>query len=79
MKYTQETLYSALAFVDKLEATGGTELLEALRQTLTPKLVDGYKRQLLILTDGEVSNISDVVSLAQASSNDTRIFTIGKI
>ena len=56
---------------------GGTEILPALESVLTQKTVPELARQVVVLTDGEVSNTDAVLELAKAHAKTTRVFTIG--
>ncbi|MGE5357622.1 MAG: VWA domain-containing protein, partial [Bacteroidales bacterium] len=76
--YTQATLEKASAHVDGMNADmGGTEILPALRAVLEAKPAPGRVRDLVLLTDGEVSNEGAVIELAGTHRDDTRIFTFG--
>jgi hypothetical protein len=52
-------LYVALEFVNKLEAYGGTELMQVLKHVLQ----SNQEQNIILLTDGEISNtgILDIV------------------
>jgi hypothetical protein len=55
---------------------GGTELLRPLTEILSRP--DGkFPRQVLLLTDGDVSNTSDVILAAKRVSAKTRVFALG--
>jgi Vault protein inter-alpha-trypsin domain/von Willebrand factor type A domain len=76
--YDQASLEAASSHVAGLQADlGGTEILDALdfalRQPRHPELV----RQLVVLTDGEVTNTDAVLALATRHAADVRIFTFG--
>jgi Ca-activated chloride channel homolog len=77
-EYGDDTLAAATAHVASLDADlGGTEILPALKQALAPPPVEGLPRQLVVLTDGEVSNTDAVIALAASHAADARIFTFG--
>lgn len=67
----------AQRYVDRLRATGGTEMAGALRAALDgarhPKVV----RQVVFLTDGSVGNESQLFSIIRARIGDSRLFTVG--
>ncbi|RXG52004.1 von Willebrand factor A domain-containing protein 5A [Armadillidium vulgare] len=56
---------------------GGTEIFEALRHVYSKELVPGYPRQIIVLTDGEVWNIDQLIELIQRHADDTRVFSVG--
>lgn len=61
-------------------ARGGTELASALGEALN--LINANRSKgrmpvIVILTDGQVANESQIYKMAQHAGNDTRIFTIG--
>jgi Ca-activated chloride channel homolog len=76
--YDQDSLEKASAWVDALDADmGGTEILPALRSVLQREPAAGLSRQVVLLTDGEVTNEAAVVELAERHRSHTRIFTFG--
>jgi Ca-activated chloride channel homolog len=76
--YGQGTLEKATAHVDTLRADlGGTEILPALQFVLEQQVPAGAYRQVVVLTDGEVTNEAAVIELAEAHAADARIFTFG--
>ena len=76
--YGQAALEEASRHVDGLDADlGGTEILPALEAVLATEPAGGMARQVVILTDGEVSNEAAVIELAERHSASTRIFTFG--
>jgi Vault protein inter-alpha-trypsin domain/von Willebrand factor type A domain len=76
--YEQSTLDAASAHVAGIKADlGGTELLPALRFVLEQKGSAELPRQVVVLTDGEVTNTDAVIELAAAKASNARIFTFG--
>ena len=77
-EYGEGSLGEALAWLAKAEADlGGTELLPALRHLLEPRPAEGYRREVIVLTDGEVGNEAEVHALVRGHRADTRFFTVG--
>lgn len=77
-QYSEKTLQKALALQSKMDADmGGTEILKPLKQIYSGSCEHGYPRQIFLLTDGEVSNTSDVISLVSSHKKNTRVFTFG--
>ncbi len=72
--FSEDTLKAALAYIAATDADlGGTEILAPLRAVCDRP---GQFRNILLLTDGQVSNESDVIALAQSRSG-RRIFSFG--
>ncbi|RXG70996.1 von Willebrand factor A domain-containing protein 5A [Armadillidium vulgare] len=77
-RYTESTLKKALELQKSMDADmGGTEIFEALRHVYSKELVPGYPRQIIVLTDGEVWNIDQLIELIQRHADDTRVFSVG--
>lgn len=77
VKYTQETYSDSQKLVDTIEANlGGTELYDVLKSIYESNKIENYKRRILLITDGETSDNTDVFSLVQ-KDKDVSIFTIG--
>ncbi len=76
--YAQVSLEEASAHVERLQADlGGTEILPALRAVLERPSAGGLRREVVLLTDGEVSNDDAVVALAREHAATTRVFAFG--
>jgi hypothetical protein len=76
--YDDESLGGAAAFVRTVDADlGGTEILPALQYVVQRPLVAGMPRQVLLLTDGEVTNTDEVIALARRHAAAARFFTFG--
>jgi Ca-activated chloride channel homolog len=77
-EYDDHTLGKAVAYVRKIKADlGGTEIYPALTHIFNMPKLESHRRELMVLTDGEVGNVSEVISLARDHRNDTRIFSFG--
>lgn len=77
VSYTQETLRQAIAYVRAEAALGGTELMAPLITLLAGKPTRGACRQIVLLTDGQVSNEPAVLKLAKDRAAFNRIFSFG--
>ena len=76
--YDQSSFEKATAHVAAMEADlGGTELLPALQSVLEQPVSAELPRQVVILTDGQVTNTDAVLALANAHASTARIFTFG--
>jgi Ca-activated chloride channel family protein len=78
-EYTDRSLEQAVAYVRRIDADlGGTEIYPALRHILDDiPLCNGLRRELIVLTDGQVSNEEEIVSLARSHRKKARIFGFG--
>jgi Ca-activated chloride channel family protein len=76
--YDEASLAEAAAFVAAMDADmGGTEILPALQFAVQQPALAGLPRQVLVLTDGEVTNTDEVVDLARRHAASARCFTFG--
>ncbi len=77
-EYGEESLKEALAWLAKTDADlGGTELLPALRHLVETPVAAGCRREVIVLTDGDVGNEAEVHALVRRQRADTRFFTVG--
>lgn len=75
--YNDTTLKEASAAVDRMDADlGGTEILAPL-QWVYARPPGELLREVVLLTDGQVSNEDQVIALARTHAARTRIFTFG--
>ncbi len=76
-------VHRAQNYVERLQASGGTEMLPALRRALQPPQVpDLYReqsdvRQVVFITDGAVGNEVALFEEIAAQLGRTRLFTVG--
>lgn len=77
VSYTQETLRQAIAYVRADADLGGTELMAPLEKLLAGKPTRGACHQIVLLTDGQVSNEPAVLKLAKDRAAFNRIFSFG--
>lgn len=76
--YGEETLGRATERVSALEANlGGTEILPALEAVFASRRASKLPRQLIVMTDGQVTNTEAVMALVRKHSETTRVFTLG--
>jgi len=75
---SEQTLAEATTYIAATQADlGGTEILAPLTQLLEAKSDPTRARRILILTDGQVSNEDEILSLARRHAGTSRIFTFG--
>lgn len=68
----------ARKFTEGLQASGGTEMLPALRAALADERPDDKSvRQVIFLTDGSLSNESEMMAEIAAHGGRSRIFMVG--
>lgn len=71
---TEENIKDATKFVDQLHASGGTEILKPLQFALYEK---SNNKVVIVLTDGEVGNESEIVNFISKSIYDSKLFALG--
>jgi len=77
MPNTRETRSVANAYIDGIEANGGTELLSGVKAALTPPSDPNRVRIVLFNTDGYVGNDFEVLKAVQDFRQQARMFTFG--
>jgi Ca-activated chloride channel family protein len=76
--YDESSLAEASAHVGAMQADmGGTEILPALRFALEQPRGGALPRQVVVLTDGQVTNTDAVLALAKQHAAGARIFAFG--
>jgi Ca-activated chloride channel family protein len=74
----REHVGQATSFVDALQASGGTEMVPAMRAALSDSASDtGYVRQVVFLTDGAIGNEQQLFETINALRGRSRIFMVG--
>ena len=67
----------AKQFVQQLQAGGGTEMLAALKMALSKQQEFSRFRQVVFLTDGNISNEAELFNVINKQLGNSRLFTIG--
>lgn len=76
--YTQANLDVASQYIrDTYANMGGTEILSPLTQIYDVQADSQRPRQILLLTDGQVSNEDEVIALCRQNASTTRVFAFG--
>jgi uncharacterized protein YegL len=76
--YDGATLNRALKYVHGIHADlGGTELGPAMSHVCSMRKNEGFQRDVLLLTDGEVANTREIISMIAAAKDRMRVFTFG--
>eukprot|EP01046_Picozoa_sp_COSAG06_P029025 COSAG06_NODE_2658_length_6481_cov_157.286901_7_plen_746_part_01 len=69
VKLDSATLATATSHVHGMEANlGGTEILQPILFALGAEVIEGYSRQVFVLTDGRVGNTDEVIAAVGRSS-----------
>ncbi|CAF5004267.1 unnamed protein product [Rotaria sp. Silwood1] len=77
-EYNKTNMNEAETMIKNMKADlGGTELLMPLRWLKENKPLASSVRQIFLLTDGEVSNVTEVTNLCCEMAEYTRIFSFG--
>jgi Ca-activated chloride channel family protein len=75
---TPDQVALAERFTRSLTANGGTEMLPAMRAALVdPTPADARLRQLVFMTDGEISNEAEMIAALGQARGRSRVFMIG--
>ncbi len=69
-------LLEAEAFIDELQANGGTNMAPALDMALNLPLQAGLLRQIVFITDGSVGNEGELLLQIGKELRDSRLFTV---
>ena len=71
------TIKQALRYAEHLSASGGTEILSAVRQALKSPPDSARLQQIILLTDGQVGNEEELSEFLHQHVGSRRLFTIG--
>lgn len=74
---TSLNITNARDYVATLEATGGTEMLPALHAALDDSHQKDGLRQIVFLTDGEISNERQMLDVIASRRDRSRLFMVG--
>jgi Ca-activated chloride channel family protein len=67
----------ARRFVNGLEGSGGTVMGPSLAMAMHPTIPDGYLRQIVFMTDGLISNETEIIDQIRRDIGHSRLFTVG--
>jgi len=76
---TAENRQRAINYIDKLQANGGTELLNGIQAVMNfPAAARGRLRSMVLITDGYIGNENEVLALVQRSLKPgNRLYSFG--
>ena len=77
VRATPNNINNGLNYVNSLNAGGGTESPNAIRQAFSVPKEDGTLRIVVFLTDGYIGNESEVLRLISSSIGEARIYAFG--
>lgn len=72
-----ENIRAAAEMIDEQEGGGGTSLLPALEQAVAIPKEDDTARSVVIITDGYISNESEIISCITDNMNSASFFSFG--
>jgi len=74
---TPENIENAIAFIDKEQGSGGTEVLPALQRALALPRTEGVSRTIVIATDGYVTVETEAFDLIRKNLGKANMFAFG--
>jgi len=74
---TPANIAEARAYVESMEANGGTDIESAIDRALSPKVAPGHLRLVTFLTDGYVVNEFETLRTLNEKRGEARLFAIG--
>ena len=76
--YDDHSLQKAKDYVDEMTADyRGTEIYPPLKSIFSQRPIKDHARQILLLTDGDVSNVEELMILVKSYNKMSRVFTLG--
>lgn len=76
--YDENSMQEALKYLSQTNASlGGTEVLDPLTDIYQKELESGYRRDVILITDGEISNEDEVMKLIKHHADTTKLFAVG--
>ncbi|KAL4502149.1 hypothetical protein ABPG72_000384 [Tetrahymena utriculariae] len=78
VKYNSQNLEQSVSIISKYSANlGGTEIYNPLNNVFKQNRIQGYNKQIFLLTDGEVDSPEQVVRLIRSNNKFSRVHSIG--
>jgi Ca-activated chloride channel family protein len=76
--YDENSMQEALKYLSQADASlGGTEVLATLTDIYQKELESGYRRDVILITDGEISNEDEVMKLVKHHAETTKLSAVG--
>ena len=77
-RYSDKEVNDAVNRVKTMGANlGGTQIYDPLYNLVSQKPIEGYPKQIFLLTDGCVSNTEGVIKMVSLNNKFSRVHTIG--
>jgi len=78
LQSNKTAMLKANDYVRTMEADyGATEILDPLKFVLKSRKVNGFDRQVIVMTDGQVSNTADTIKFVRKFRSKARLFSLG--
>ena len=74
IEYNEENLQKAIKYINSLRPLGGTEILNPIKFALYEREIE---KIILLFTDGQVGNESEIISFVENNISRSRIFPFG--
>ncbi len=74
---TEENLKQAKAYVDSLQAGGGTEMMAGLRRALAASHDPSHTQIYVFMTDGFISEETEIMKVVKEERGNARFFAVG--
>jgi Ca-activated chloride channel family protein len=74
---SRENVQKALAFIDRQQGGGGTELLPALREAMALPHAEGTSRSFVVVTDGGISEEKQMFQYIREHLGQANVFSFG--
>lgn len=76
---TPENVKKAIAYIESLDGSGGTEMLTGVNEALSVDRDPARKRRrfVLFMSDGYVGNEAEIIAAIEAKLNGARVFSFG--
>lgn len=74
---TARNINAAMNLIDKQEGGGGTSMLPALKEAVNIPMEEGMARSVVIITDGYISNESEIYDLINENMDHASFFAFG--
>ena len=76
--YNGQNLKEVVNRLKKVDADlGGTEVFGPLGEIYNQKVPDGCSREVILITDGQIGNESEIMELVKNGDGGSRLFTVG--
>jgi Ca-activated chloride channel family protein len=76
--YDENSMQEALKYLSQTDASlGGTEVLAPITDIYQKELESGYRSDVIMITDGEISNEDDTMKLVKHHAGTTKLSAVG--